>query len=173
MFAINVSQLVYACTSSNGWEFCYYNNDNRVSNAEPGWAKKRKKKKKIRRGYRAKFCCPRLSFQENLNGRICEKLMYPSWHGKIMKETWNKILSSKVSVSRSSKTEHTWFFKFIFLKNSRHIKRVDTRKCLITFANRYLYALLTNHRSFVCAGIYLNRSQTPCTLCARYCYESD
>lgn len=138
-------------------------------------------KKKIRRGYRVKFCWPRLSFQEKLNGRVCEKLMQPSWHGKITKETWNKILSSKVSVSRSSKTEHTRlridtrvrFFKFISLKNSRHIKCVDTRTCWITFANRYLYALLTNHRSFVCAGIYLNRSQTPCTLRARYCYEFD
>lgn len=161
------------------WEFCYYNDDNRVSNAESSRAKKRKKENKKR--IQSKNLLAEVEFSRKLNERICEKLMYPSWHGKITKETWNKILSSKVSVSRSSKTEHTWlridtrvrFFKFTSLKNSRHIKCVDTRTCLITFANRYLYALLTNHRSFVCAGIYLNRSQTPCTLRARYCYEFD
>lgn len=67
-------------------------------------------------------------------------------------KTWNKILSLKVSVSRSSKTEHTWLridtrVRFIFLKSSQDIKYVDTRKCLITFANRCHYALLANHRS--------------------------
>lgn len=163
-------------------EFCYYNNDNRVSNAKSSWLSQKKEKgKENKKKIQGKILLPEVEFSRTIKSENSRKINVPELAWKNNEKTWNKILSSKVSVSRSSKTEHTWlridtrvrFFKFIFLKNSRDIKFVDTLKCLITLANRYHYALLTNHRSFVCAGIYLNRSQTPCTLCARYCYEFD